>query len=49
MIYILVCCYNKDNKDERLNNYLIEKKSPFNQEFIFMLFYSLYIANNSFS
>lgn len=48
MIYILVCYFNKDTKDERLNNYLIEKKSLLKQEFIFMLFFNLHVDNNSF-
>ncbi len=48
MIYILVCYFNKDNKDERLNNHLIEKKSLLKQEFIFMLFFNLHTDNNSF-
>lgn len=48
MIYILVCYFNKDTKDERLNNYLIEKKSLLKQEFIFILFFNLHVDNNSF-
>ncbi|MBB6003712.1 hypothetical protein HNP25_002370 [Arcicella rosea] len=48
MMYISVCYFNKDNKDERSNNDLIEKKSHLKQEFIFILYYNLHTDNNSF-
>lgn len=41
-MYILVCYFNKDNKDERSNNDLIEKKAISNRN-LFLYYIIIYV------